>query len=284
MATTFKEIENYIKTNWHNYNPPSIDQINLLHIEDNIELNRDTINEIIKRLGVVPESGTTTEDQKVYDSSVYDTLINHKNLIKQLQNDKVDKTTYNTDKANLQAQIDNRLRKDQDDVSKFGYTFKKLTLTDSLSVGTTSTFSGAITASSTLAVAGKLSANGGLETTTLKATGATTLTNTLNVSGAATLTKGLTVSGGEKVTGTLTVDNLVVTGGISCNGAGTFGGNISCYELTANRQVTVNCVDNGNFWVKKNYIEMGNSAEHRLWVQGANVSLRNGDALIRTVG
>lgn len=284
MATTFKEIENYIKTNWHNYNPPSIDQINLLHIEDNIELNRDTINEIIKRLGVVPESGTTTEDQKVYDSSVYDTLINHKNLIKQLQNDKVDKTTYNTDKANLQAQIDNRLRKDQDDVSKFGYTFKKLTLTDSLSVGTTSTFSGAITAGSTLAVAGKLSANGGLETTTLKATGATTLTNTLNVSGAATLTKGLTVSGGEKVTGTLTVDNLVVTGGISCNGAGTFGGNISCYELTANRQVTVNCVDNGNFWVKKNYIEMGNSAEHRLWVQGANVSLRNGDALIRTVG
>ena len=207
-----------------------------------------------------------------------------KNLIKQLQNDKVDKTTYNTDKANLQAQIDNRLRKDQDDVSKFGYTFKKLTLTDSLSVGTTSTFSGAITAGSTLAVAGKLSANGGLETTTLKATGATTLTNTLNVSGAATLTKGLTVSGGEKVTGTLTVDNLVVTGGISCNGAGTFGGNISCYELTANRQVTVNCVDNGNFWVKKNYIEMGNSAEHRLWVQGANVGLRNGDALIRTVG
>lgn len=284
MATTFKEIENYIKTNWHNYNPPSIDQINLLHIEDNIELNRDTINEIIKRLGVVPESGTTTEDQKVYDSSVYDTLINHKNLIKQLQNDKVDKTTYNTDKANLQEQINNRLRKDQDDVSKFGYTFKKLTLTDSLSVGTTSTFSGAITAGSTLAVAGKLSANGGLETTTLKATGATTLTNTLNVSGAATLTKGLTVSGGEKVTGTLTVDNLVVTGGISCNGAGTFGGNISCYELTANRQVTVNCVDNGNFWVKKNYIEMGNSAEHRLWVQGANVSLRNGDALIRTVG
>ena len=283
MATTFKEIENYIKTNWHNYNPPSIDQINLLHIEDNIELNRDTINEIIKRLGVVPESGTTTEDQKVYDSSVYDTLINHKNLIKQLQNDKVDKTTYNTDKANLQEQINNRLRKDQDDVSKFGYTFKKLTLTDSLSVGTTSTFSGAITAGSTLAVAGKLSANGGLETTTLKATGATP-TNTLNVSGAATLTKGLTVSGGEKVTGTLTVDNLVVTGGISCNGAGTFGGNISCYELTANRQVTVNCVDNGNFWVKKNYIEMGNSAEHRLWVQGANVSLRNGDALIRTVG
>ena len=284
MATTFKEIEEYIRTNWRNYNPPSIDQINLLHIEDNINLNRDTINEIIRRMGVVPESGTTTEDQKIYDSSVYDTLIDHKNLIKQLQNDKVDKTTYNADKANLQEQIDNRLRKDQDDISKFGYTFKKLALTDSLSVGTTSTFSGAITANSTLAVAEKLSANGGLETTTLKTTGAATLTNTLNVSGATTFNQGLTVSGGGKITGTLTVDNLVVTGGISCNGAGTFGGNLSCYELTANRQVTINCVNNGNFWVKKNYIEMGGAVEHKLWVQGANVDLRDGDALIRTVG
>lgn len=284
MAATFKEIENYIKVNWRNYNPPSIDQINLLHIEDNIELNRSTINEIIRRLGKTPEGGTSVENQKIYDDSIYSTLINHKDLIKQLQNDKLDKTTYNTDKQNLQNQIDNRLRKDIDDVSTYGYTFKKLTLTDSLSVGTTSNFAGAITAGSTMTVAGKLTANSGFETTTIKASGAVTLTNTLSVSKAATISGGATISNGAKITGTLTVDNLVVTGGISCNGAGAFGGNLSCYELTADRQVTVNCVDNGNFWVKKNYIEMGSTAEHRLWVQGANVDLRNGDALIRTVG
>lgn len=284
MAITFKEIEEYIKTNWRNYTPPSIDQINLLHIEDNIFLNRDTINEIIRRLGEVPDGGTTSEEQDIYDKSIYETLINHKDLIKQLQADKLDIAVYNVDKANLQNQINNRLRKDQDDVSVFGYTFKKLSLTESLSVGTTSTFNGAITAKSTLSVAGKLNANGGIETTTLKATGATTLTNTLNVSGKTTLTQGLAVTGGSNISGTLTVDNLVVTGNITCSGRGSFGSSLSCYEMTANKQVTINCADNGNLWIKKNYIEMGASAEHRLWVQGANVSLRNGDALIRTVG
>lgn len=278
MATKFSEIEEYITTKWYNYNPPSIDQINLLHIEDNIKLNRDTINEIIRRLGAVPESGNSSENQNIYDSSIYDTLISHKDLIKKLQNDKLDKTTYNSGKADLQAQIDNRLRKDQDDVSSYGYTFKKLALTETLSVGTTSTFTGAVTAKSTLTVSGKLSANGGLETTTLKATGATTLTNTLNVSGATSMSGGLTVTKGGNITGTLTVDNLVVTGGISVSGAGSFGGNVTCKNLTASSGVTGNTVT-----TKQNYITLGASGEHILYVQGSNASLRGGDALIKTV-
>lgn len=293
MATKFEEIENYVTTKWYNYNPPSIDQDNLRHIEDNIKLNRDTINEIIRRLGVVPTGGTSSENQQIYDTSIYDTLINFKDKIKALQNDKLDKATYERERGDMSTllggdtlvgAINNRLRKDTDDVSQFSYTFKALTLTNTLSVGTTSTFNGAITAKSTITSTGIVKANGGLETTTLKASGNANITGTLGVTGKTTLNSGLTVKNGGNLTGTLTVDNLVVTGGITCNGAISAGGNMSCYELTANRQVTVNCADNGNFWVKKNYIEMGSSAEHRLWVQGANTSLRSGDALIRTVG
>lgn len=284
MATDFKEIEEYIITQWYNYNPPSIDQINLLHIEENIKLNRDTINEIIRRLGEVPEEDISVEDQKIYDNSIYDTLIDFKDQIKQLQDSKVDIDVYSEKVSDLQGQIDNRLRKDQDDVSSYSYTFKKLTLTDSLSVATTSTFTGAITAKSTITAADKITANGGLDTTTLTASGATTLNNTLSVTGATTLSGGATIRGGGNLTGTLTVDNLVVTGNITCSGAGNFTGNLNCYELTAKRQVTINCENNGNLWLKKNYIEMGVSAEHRLWVQNYNTSLRSGDALIRTVG
>lgn len=283
MATDFKEIEEYVMVQWYNYNPPSIDQDNLLHIEKNIKLNRDTINEIIRRLGVIPDEGGSGSDEDIYDSSIYDTLIDFKDQIKQLQDNKVNKSEYNTKISDLQNQIDNRLRKDQDDVSTYSYTFKKLTLTDSLSVATTSSFGGAITAKSTITATGKITANGGIETSTLKTTGATILGSTLEANGKATLNNGLTVKQGGSLTGTLTVDNLIVTGDITCRGDGNFDGNVECYELTANRQVTVNCDDSGNFWVKKNYIEMGKSAEHRLYVQGKNASLRNGDALIRTV-
>lgn len=283
MATDFKEIEEYVMVQWYNYNPPSIDQDNLLHIEKNIKLNRDTINEIIRRLGVIPDEGGSGSDEDIYDSSIYDTLIDFKDQIKQLQDNKVNKSEYNTKISDLQNQIDNRLRKDQDDVSTYSYTFKKLTLTDSLSVATTSSFGGAITAKSTITATGKITANGGIETSTLKTTGATILGSTLEANGKATLNNGLTVKQGGSLTGTLTVDNLIVTGDITCRGDGNFDGNIECYELTADRQVTVNCKSSGNFWVKKNYIEMGTSAEHRLYVQGKNASLRNGDALIRTV-
>lgn len=283
MATDFKEIEEYVMVQWYNYNPPSIDQDNLLHIEKNIKLNRDTINEIIRRLGTISDEGVSGDDQQIYDNSIYDTLIDFKDQIKQLQDNKVNKSEYNTKISDLQNQIDNRLRKDQDDVSTYSYTFKKLTLTDSLSVATTSSFNGAITANSTIAATGKVTANGGIETSTLKTTDSTILGSTLEVNGKTTLNNGLTVKSGGNLTGTLTVDNLVVTGNITCGGNGNFDGDVECYELTANRQVTVNCDDSGNFWVKKNYIEMGKSAEHRLYVQGKNASLRNGDALIRTV-
>lgn len=293
MAIKFEEIENYVTTKWYNYNPPSIDQDNLRHIEDNIKLNRDTINEIIRRLGVVPTGGTSSENQQIYDTSIYDTLIDFKDKIKALQSDKLDKATYEQERGDMSTllgggtlvgAINNRLRKDTDDVSQFSYTFKALTLTNTLSVGTTSTFNGAITAKSTITSAGIVKANGGLETTTLKASGNANITGTLGVTGKTTLNNGLIVKNGGNLTGTLTVDNLIVNGNISCTGAISASGNMSCYELTANRQVTVNCADNGNLWVKKNYIELGGSAEHRLWVQGANTSLRNGDALIRTVG
>lgn len=283
MATDFKEIEEYVMVQWHNYNPPSIDQDNLLHLEENIKLNRDTINEIIRRLGVVPDSGISSENQQIYDNSIYDTLIDFKDKIKQLQSDKIDKTTYNSKVNDLQNQINNRLRKDQDDVSVYSYTFKKLTLTNSISVGTTGSFGGAITTKSSITATGKITGNGGIETTTLKTSGATILGSTLEANGKTTLNNGLTVKAGGKLTGTLTVDNLIVTGKITCNGAGSFGGNVSCYELTADKQVTINCNDDGKLWVKKNYIEMGVSAEHRFWIQGANASLRDGDALIKTV-
>ena len=283
MATEFKEIEEYVLTQWYNYNPPSIDEDNLSHIEKNIKLNRDTINEIIKRLGTVTGEGGTGEDQQIYDDSIYETLIDFKDQIKQLQDNKVDKTTYDSKVTELQTQINNRLRKDQDDVSIYSYTFKKLTLTDSLSVATTSNFGGAIVAQSTIAASGKITANGGIDSSTLKVTGDSNLNGILNVNGEATFNAGFTAKSGGTLTGTLTVDNLIVTGDISCEGNGTFNGNVGCYEMTANRQVNVNCENNGNLWIKKNYIELGASAEHKLYVQGKNVSLRNGDALIRTV-
>lgn len=285
MATKFKEIEGYEITNWHNYNPPSIDQINLLHIEQNIELNRETINAIIRRLGAVPESGLSKEDQAIYDNSIYKTLIDHKNLIAQLDDKKLDKTIYNDEIKKIQSQIDNRLRKDIDDSSNFGYTFKKLALTQTLSVGTTSTFSGDVTMSSALTVTGKVYANDGLETTTFKATDNVTLSKALSVTGATTLSGGATIKNGATITGTLTVDKLVVTGAIECaSGITCTGGSISIKEgsLTAKGSLTTT---EGELRTNKNYINMayGQNIKHTLWVQGAVPSLGGGDAVIVTV-
>ena len=285
MATKFKEIEGYEIVNWHNYNPPSIDQINLLHIENNIKLNRDTINAIIKRLGEMPDSGLSKEDQAIYDNSIYETLIDHKNLIAQLDKDKLDKNTYNEQIVEVQNKITNRLRKDMDDSSEFGYKFKKLELTQTLTVGTTSTFSGAVTANSTLSVAGKLTANGGLETTTFKATDNATLSKTLSVTGATTLNGGATIKSGATVTVTLTVDKLVVTGAIECaSGITCKGGSISINEgsLTAKGSITTT---EGELRTNKNYIKMAydQNIKHTLWVQGAVPSLGGGDAVIVTV-
>lgn len=282
MATEFKEIEEYVETKWFNYNPPSIDQDNLFHLEKNIKLNRDTINEIIKRLGATPPEGGSSEDQDIYNKAIYETLIDFKNKINQLNDGKVDNSTFNTKVANLQEQIDNRLRKDQDDVSTFSYTFKTLTLTGALNVTTTSVLTGAVSAKSTITATGKITANGGLEASSIKSLGDVTFNKALTVSGASALNGGLSVKGGGNVVGTLTVDNLIVNGDISCTGNATITKKLTCKELDAKRQVTIYCEDNGNLWLKKNYIELGSSAEHRLWVQGANTSLRSGDALIKT--
>lgn len=291
MATKFEEIEEYVTTKWYNYNPPSIDQDNLKHIEDNIKLNRDTINEIIRRLGIVPDGGSTSENQQIYDSSIYDTLIDFKDKIKSLQSDKLDKFTYESERGDMSTlvggttlvgAINNRLRKDADDVSKFSYTFKALTLTNTLSVGTTSTFNGAITAKSTITSTGVVKANGGLETTTLKASSNANITGTLGVTGKTTLNNGLEVKNGGKVTGTLTVDNLVVTGRIDCNGDVRIMKNL---HIDGDISRAGNIYAEGELRTKQNYVQMayGQAITHRLWVQGAVPSLGGGDAVIVTV-
>ena len=256
-----------------------------LHLEQNIELNRETINAIIRRHVAVPESGLSKEDQAIYDNSIYKTLIDHKNLIAQLDDKKLDKTVYNDEIKKIQSQIDNRLRKDIDDSSNFGYTFKKLALTQTLSVGTTSTFSGDVTMNSALTVTGKVYANNGLETTTFKATDNVTLSKALSVTGATTLSGGATIKNGAAITGTLTVDKLVVTGAIECaSGITCTGGSISIKEgsLTAKGSLTTT---EGELRTNKNYINMayGQNIKHTLWVQGAVPSLGGGDAVIVTV-
>ena len=57
-----------------NYVIDHIDQNKLNHLESNMKLNRDTINEIIRNLGIKPD-GTTVEDSKVYDNPIYQNLI-----------------------------------------------------------------------------------------------------------------------------------------------------------------------------------------------------------------
>lgn len=294
MATKFEEIENYVTTKWYNYNPPSIDQDNLKHIEDNIKLNRDTINEIIRRLGVVPTGGTSSENQQIYDTSIYDTLIDFKDKIKALQSDKLDKATYERERGDMSTllggntlveAINNRLRKDTDDVSQFSYTFKALTLTNTLSVGTTSTFNGAITAKSTITSVGTVKANGGLETTTLKASGNANITGTLGVTGKTTLNNGLTVKNGGNLTGTLTVDNLIVTGSVKVGGENIVlnsNGAITCKSnITADKDIRTK----GAFCSAAEYIQFhyGSTPLHNLYVHGGSRSLGGGDAFIQTV-
>lgn len=295
MATDFQEIEEYITTKWYNYNPPSIDQDNLRHIEDNIKLNRDTINEIIRRLGVVPSTGNTAEDQQIYDTSIYDTLIDFRDKIKHLQDTKLDIAVYEAERgdisnlqggSNLVEAINNRLRKDQDDVSQFSYTFKKLTLTDSLSVATTSLFTGAITAKSTITATGKITANGGVEATDLKVTGDSVMNGNLNVGKRITGTGGLTVSGASSnITGGLTVDNLTVTGNIIV------GNNAVVLRNNGKIENTSTITSNGAIYTRDIFYSTGeciyfhwnSSPAHRLYVHGGSQYLEGGDAFIQTV-
>jgi hypothetical protein len=129
-------ITDYSPTQWHNYIPPSIDQDNLNHLEENVKLNRDTINDIIRNLGIKP-SGTSVDDEKIYDNPIYETLIAHKNELARLEKDKLNLSKYNSDLGDItQLQggstlveaINNRLRRDIDDSADHTYTFKKLIL------------------------------------------------------------------------------------------------------------------------------------------------------------
>lgn len=300
-------IENYLPTNWQNYIPPSIDQDHLNHLEDNVKLNRDTINEIIRRLGIKPAD--VGADSDIYDNAIYDTLRTFKAELARLENAKLDKSVYNNhlgDMTKLKGgstlvdAINNRLRRDIDDSADHTYTFKKLILTNPNSVGLS--VAGSATIGQTLTVAGITSSGkvtvthaDGIATTKLTASKAVTFAETLGVTGKITGSGGLTITNGGKITGTLEVDNLRVTGNITCDGnitsAKTVQGKdvngtstVTAKNATVSDGLTINGSNNGDLWVKKNSILLGGSAEHRLWIQGANVSLRNGDALIRTVG
>ena len=71
MADDLKPIADYHITDWHNYLPPSIDQVNLNKLEEGMALNRNTINEIIRHLGVKPES-ISSEDEKIGQAHISD--------------------------------------------------------------------------------------------------------------------------------------------------------------------------------------------------------------------
>lgn len=131
-----KPIVDYNPTEWRNYIPPSIDQDNLNHLETNMKLNRDTINEIIRKLGVKPSS-TSAADNRIYNTAVYETLIAHRDEMARLERDKLNLALYNSqlgDFTQLQGgstlveAINNRLRRDIDDSANHTYTFKKLIL------------------------------------------------------------------------------------------------------------------------------------------------------------
>lgn len=135
-----KPIANYEPTEWRNYIPPSIDQNNLNHLEENMKLNRDTINEIIKRLGVKPDS-TSAADTALYNTPIYETLIAHRDELERLEKDKLNLSLYNKQLGDFTAlkggttlvsAINNRLRTDiDDDAGKTRtYTFKKLILSN----------------------------------------------------------------------------------------------------------------------------------------------------------
>ena len=100
MAEYLEPIADYTPTNWHNYLPPSIDQDNLNHLEQNMLLNRDTINEIIRKMGVKP-SGTSVEDTAIYTNPIYETLIAHKDELARLDSAKLNITKYNSDLGDM---------------------------------------------------------------------------------------------------------------------------------------------------------------------------------------
>ena len=295
---SLKPIEQYIRTEWHNYIPPSIDQNKLNHLEKNMQLNRDTINAIIERLGIKTEGGSSKDDD-IYSNPIYTTLIAHKNELERLEKDKLDLSKYNSqlgDFTKLQGgktlveAINNRLRRDIDDSADHTYTFKKLILKNGTSEGLNVT--GSATISRNLTVAGinssaLIKSTAGMETTTLKATDAVTFTNTLGVTGKITGSGGLDISNGANVTGTLTVDNLVVKGSISCAGNATFNNNVGAKTLTTSSTITADDAIRTKkaFHSTDEYIEFhwNSTPLHKLYVHGGGQGLGTGDAFIQTV-
>ena len=295
---SLKPIEQYIRTEWHNYIPPSIDQNKLNHLEKNMQLNRDTINAIIERLGIKTEGGSSKDDD-IYSNPIYTTLIAHKNELERLEKDKLDLSKYNSqlgDFTKLQGgstlveAINNRLRRDIDDSADHTYTFKKLILKNGTSEGLNVT--GSATISRNLTVAGinssaLIKSTAGIETTTLKATDAVTFTNTLGVTGKITGNGGLNISNGANVTGTLTVDNLVVKGTISCAGNATFNNNVGAKTITTSSTITADDAIRTKkaFHSTDEYIEFhwNSTPLHKLYVHGGGQGLGTGDAFIQTV-
>lgn len=295
---SLKPIEQYIRTEWHNYIPPSIDQNKLNHLEKNMQLNRDTINAIIERLGIKTEGGSSKDDD-IYSNPIYTTLIAHKNELERLEKDKLDLSKYNSqlgDFTKLQGgstlveAINNRLRRDIDDSADHTYTFKKLILRNGTSEGLNVT--GSATISRNLTVAGinssaLIKSTAGMETTTLKATDAVTFTNTLGVTGKITGSGGLDISNGANVTGTLTVDNLVVKGSISCAGNATFNNNVGAKTITTSSTITADDAIRTKkaFHSTDEYIEFhwNSTPLHKLYVHGGGQGLGTGDAFIQTV-
>ena len=295
---SLKPIEQYVRTEWHNYTPPSIDQNKLNHLEENMKLNRDTINAIIERLGIKTEGGSSKDDD-IYSNPIYTTLIAHKNELERLEKDKLDLSKYNSqlgDFTKLQGgktlveAINNRLRRDIDDSADHTYTFKKLILKNGTSEGLNVT--GSATISRNLTVAGinssaLIKSTAGMETTTLKATDAVTFTNTLGVTGKITGSGGLDISNGANVIGTLTVDNLVVKGSISCAGDATFNNNVGAKTLTTSSTITADDAIRTKkaFHSTDEYIEFhwNSTPLHKLYVHGGGQGLGTGDAFIQTV-
>ena len=294
-----KPIENYIPVEWKNYLPPSIDQNNLNHLETNMKLNRDTINEIIRKLGVKPENVGTNAD--IYNNAIYETLIAHKNELARLERDKLNNSLYNQHLGditklqggnNLVDAINNRLRRDIDDSADHTYTFKKLILTDT---GAESIrVSGGAKIEKNLQVAGITSSGkisvthaDGIETTKLKVNNAATFGGTLTATGKITGNGGMAITNGASVSGTLTVDNLVVTGNITVNGTSTLKGNVTANNtLTAKDLKATNSIVSDKtikatteLLTDKNYLCLGNGS-HKIWVQGALPSLGSGDVAL----
>lgn len=299
-----KPIADYEPTEWRNYIPPSIDQERLNHLEQNVQLNRDTINEIIRKLGIKPSS-TSAADNTLYNTPIYETLIAHRDELARLEKDKLNLSLYNTQLGDftqlaggstLVAAINNRLRRDIDDSANHIYTFKKLILSNGTSEALTVTGSATISRGLTVAgitSSGLIKSTAGIEsTTTLKAAGAATFSSTVTATGKITGNGGLTITNGANITGTLAASTLTVSGTITCTGNATFSSNISATSgtitgknVTANDNLTCKAGNSGDLKINKNSILLGanGSVPHRLWVQGSKPSLGNGDVYISSV-